>query len=82
MQTQNGGDAANLRWQNKSADAVDASIAEDQSSDNETSHVAETVGYLAIDPAPLAQDAPVADPGGPGRTLTMVAPLARHWWLR
>lgn len=48
MQTADGGDVANIRWQNKDEYAVDVSIDEEQSADNETNHTTEVVGYFAI----------------------------------
>ncbi len=57
MQTANSRNTADLRWQNKSTEAVDVSVIEEQSRVDETSHPAETVGYLAMDPSSFAQDA-------------------------
>ena len=48
MQTTDGGNTANLRWQNKDFSGVDVRIAEEQSEDGETRHAAEVVGYIAI----------------------------------
>lgn len=45
MQTFNGPNAANLRWQNKSQVGVDIWVAEEQSNDSEIRHVTEVVGY-------------------------------------
>ncbi len=47
MQTTNGGDTAELRWDEH---AFYVWVAEEQSKDSETSHVAESVGYLLIEP--------------------------------
>lgn len=45
MQTFNGSNAANLRWQNESQVGVDIWVAEEQSNDSEISHTTEVVGY-------------------------------------
>lgn len=49
MQTADGGDTANVRWQNKSAGSVEVQIDEEQSSDSETAHTTEVVGYMAFE---------------------------------
>ncbi|RJP92374.1 MAG: hypothetical protein C4518_06890 [Desulfobacteraceae bacterium] len=49
MQTRNGIDTANVRWQNKDLQGVEVRIAEEVSRDAETFHGAEAVGYLAIE---------------------------------
>ena len=49
MQTTNGADTANLRYRNLTASDVQVQVDEEQSADTETSHIAETVGYLAFD---------------------------------
>ncbi len=46
MQTTNGTDTANLRYQNRQADGIEVQVCEEQSADSEVSHVAESVGYL------------------------------------
>jgi len=46
MQTTDGGDTANVRWQDKDFYGVDVKIAEEQSSDDETRHTTEVVGYM------------------------------------
>ena len=48
MQTANGADPANVRWQNRDEYAVEIQIDEEQSKDDETTHAAETVGYMAF----------------------------------
>lgn len=48
MQTRNGGDPANVRWQNKTADKVEVQIDEEQSMDTEVDHIPEEVGYMAF----------------------------------
>lgn len=50
MQTTNGGDPANLRWQNKTLSSVEVKVAEEQSKDNETNHTQEVVGYILLTP--------------------------------
>ena len=46
MQTTDGGNTANVRWQDKDFYAVDLKIVEEQSRDTETSHTTEVVGYM------------------------------------
>jgi hypothetical protein len=48
IQTGDGMDTANVRWKKKDSGAVMIHIDEEQSSDRETSHTSEVVGYLAI----------------------------------
>ncbi|WP_295883582.1 PKD domain-containing protein [uncultured Thiohalocapsa sp.] len=48
MQTRDGGDTANLRWNHKTRDSVSIWVDEEQSRDSETRHTTEAVGYLAI----------------------------------
>ncbi len=50
MQTTNGGDTANVRWQNKTGEGVDVQIDEEQSQNPEVNHVSEVVGYMAFSP--------------------------------
>ena len=50
MQTTDGGDTANLRYQNKDLYGVDVQIDEEQSSDAETFHTTEVVGYMLFAP--------------------------------
>ncbi len=50
MQTTNGGDTANLRWQNKTLSSVQVKVAEEQSKGRETTHVKEVVGYILLTP--------------------------------
>jgi len=50
MQTTNGGDPANLRWQNKTLSGVEVKVAEEQSKDSETNHTQEVVGYILLTP--------------------------------
>ena len=71
MQTRNDGDSAALRVDNTSINGFDVWIEEEQSSDAETNHGNEVVGWLAIDPSnsslglqALFNSPPaVADPG-------------------
>ncbi|MBC2695910.1 MAG: fibronectin type III domain-containing protein [Desulfobacteraceae bacterium] len=48
MQTNNGPDPANVRWENKDTEGVDVKISEEQSYDHETDHASETVGFMAF----------------------------------
>ena len=48
MQTINGSDPANVRWENKDAQGVYVKICKEQSRDSETFHTAETVGFMAF----------------------------------
>ena len=48
MQTTNGINTANVRWQNKDADGVQVQIDEEQSKDMETGHISEIVGYMVF----------------------------------
>ena len=48
MQTTDGGDTANLRWQGKDLYGVNVLIDEEQSKDRETNHTTEVVGYMAF----------------------------------
>ena len=48
MQTTDGGDTANLRWQNKGSSNVEVKVMEEQSKDSEIKHTTEVVGYIAI----------------------------------
>jgi PKD repeat protein len=48
MQTTDGSDPANLRWQNKTTTGVNVRAAEEQSKNTETTHTTEVVGYIAV----------------------------------
>ena len=48
MQTTDGGNTANLRWQDKDCYAIDIKIGEEQSRDSETWHTTEVVGYMVF----------------------------------
>jgi hypothetical protein len=48
MQTTNGTDPANVRWQDKDPHGVYVKIHEEKSLDNETSHTKESVGFMAF----------------------------------
>ena len=50
MQTADGMDTANVRWQNMNTLTVDIQIDEEQSKDTETGHITEVVGYIAFAP--------------------------------
>lgn len=49
MQTTNGSDPTNLRWQRKTAANVEIKLMEEQSKDVEMHHIKETIGYIAIE---------------------------------
>ena len=48
MQTTNGKDTANLRWQNKDFYGIDIKITEEQSRNSEIRHTTEVVGYMVF----------------------------------
>jgi len=48
MQTTDGGNTANVRWQNKNNYSVEVQIDEERSLDTETSHDTEVVGYMVF----------------------------------
>ena len=48
MQTKDGAQTANLRWQNKTGEGVEVQIDEEQSNDREVSHTTEVVGYMCF----------------------------------
>jgi hypothetical protein len=50
IQTGNGMDTANLRWEMRDIYGVDVKIAEEQSGDSETNHTTEVVGYMVFAP--------------------------------
>ncbi len=50
MQTTDGGDTANLRWEKKDTYSVDVHVDEEQSKDGETNHTTEVVGYILLTP--------------------------------
>jgi hypothetical protein len=50
MQTTNGSDTANLRWQNRTLSSIQVKVAEEQSSGSETRHGREAVGYILLTP--------------------------------
>jgi len=56
IQSADGMDTANVRWQNKDNNAVDIQIYEEQSKNDETSHTTETIGYIAIDSPNINED--------------------------
>ena len=49
IETGDGMDTANVRWQNKNTDSFDIQIDEEQSKDSETSHITEIIGYIAFE---------------------------------
>ncbi len=50
LQSEQGNNTANLRWQNMDLHGVDVQVVEEQSKDSETNHVPESVGYLLFLP--------------------------------
>ncbi len=50
MQTKDGGDTADVRWQNKNSDGIEVQIDEEQSKNTEVNHTTEVVGYMAFSP--------------------------------
>jgi len=51
MQTLNGWDTANVRWQNKTVSGIEVKIHEETSREDEKAHDAEVFGYILIDSA-------------------------------
>jgi len=51
MQTGDGGDTSNVRYQNKNAAGIEVQVDEDQSRDSEVNHTSEVVGYMAFSPS-------------------------------
>jgi hypothetical protein len=49
MQTTDGKDTANVRWQNKNEYSVEVQIDEEQSENSETNHITEVVGYMVFE---------------------------------
>ncbi len=61
MQTINEADPAGIRYKNLVSESVEIKIEEEQSTDRETEHVNETVGYMAISlPTILSVDAEIS----------------------
>ncbi len=56
MQTTNGFDPGNLRYQDKDVSGIKLKIAEEQSSDSEIEHVAENVGFMIFSTSPSIND--------------------------
>jgi hypothetical protein len=52
MQTQDGGDAANLRYRDKTKTGVEVRVHEEQSKDSETNHATEQVGFIVLKSTP------------------------------
>lgn len=50
LQTYNGGDTVSVRWRDKSEDEVTINLAEEQSLDEETYHIEESVGFMLFLP--------------------------------
>lgn len=51
MQTTDGGDTANLRWQSRTGNSVEVWVDEEQSKGSETNHTTEVVGYAVFETA-------------------------------
>jgi serine protease len=51
MQTTNGGDTCNLRYRNLGSGSVEVFVEEETSSDSETGHTYETVGFVVVEGA-------------------------------
>ena len=56
IQSADGMDTANVRWQNKGTSTVEVQIHEEQSKNDETSHTTEILGYMAIASPNLDED--------------------------
>lgn len=69
MQTNQGTDPAAVRYQSLSATSAQVTVEEEQSSDTETGHGAENIGYLAI-----ATGALMAQSGGQAQAMSMTVP--------
>ena len=52
MQSSDGMDTSNVRWQNKNAFSIKIQIDEEQSKNTETRHTTEVVGYMAMEYTP------------------------------
>jgi hypothetical protein len=48
MQTADGIDTANLRWQNKTSAGIDIIVTEEQSKETEINHTTEVMGFIVI----------------------------------
>ncbi len=70
MQTTDGKDTANLRWQDKDFYAVDVKIVEEQSGDSETGHTTEVVGYMLFSHTRLGPEEVIIDNGNAGTSST------------
>ena len=70
MQTTDGWDTSNLRWQNKNFYAVDLKVAEEQSGDSETSHTTEVVGYMLFSRAAVRLEEVIIDNSDAGTSST------------
>ena len=67
MQTKDGGQTANLRWQNKTGEGIEVQIDEEQSNDTEVNHTTEIVGYMCF---ANASDNSGVDNDGDGYSLS------------
>ena len=69
MQTTDGGNTANVRWQNKTGEGIEVQIDEEQSNDTEVIHTTEIIGYMCF--ANASDDSSAdADIDGDGYTLS------------
>lgn len=59
MQSADGGDTANLRWNRTGIQSVEVWVDEERSRDSETNHTTETLGYIAIDHSSLSSAPPL-----------------------
>jgi len=53
QQTFNGNNTATLRYRNRTADSIDMFVEEEQSKDDETYHIEEVVGWVAVPSGPI-----------------------------
>jgi hypothetical protein len=49
MQSYDGGDTSNIRWQYKNTTSVQVHVGEEQSRDDEIKHTSEVVGFMLFD---------------------------------
>ena len=70
MQTTDGGNTANVRWQDKDFYAVDVKIVEEQSRDSETWHTTEVVGYMLFSRTRIGPAEVIIDNGDVGTLST------------
>lgn len=74
MQTENGGDTAELRYRNLRSGSVEIQVEEEQSQDDETNHASEVVGFAVADPiAPIGETGSVTTRQPDGDTWRTVS---------